>query len=517
MTNYTIWADKGAGDSKIYDVGKALEQCSGGSVNILGIGPGIGQSYGLSKGSGTVGVFMTNGVGFDTPEDFEQGISRGYYKYDSCIFVWPQFIGNKYMSNDNIKNHVVPTEHDIGKSLGVGGKLTATKYFPQKTYVNLVAGTTPEEIAQRICNQSFVTSSGNPDASQSTSGTMTVDSQYSNPMLAGEKTFQDIISEICEGIDILFLCKKNHVLVTDFEQIYSDALYLRDNAPDKVKDEDIKLWQLEDGSYSLNVDQFGFYNAVVVYYNGGKIYEQFDDLVDIYGAQVKTYNDKTLTKTQAQAKAKAYLAAHVREFNMGINASVLENGIDIGDIVTLKNPMTYHSYKKIPEFLFTDGVSISWDGDYLYTDIELKYAPESPERPEVPTTGVGTVTTAGGQTLGNDAIEVGNSLAAKYSFNYSSSSYCGMRSSGGGDCWAWSAALWQELRNIGYTARIVQYPTSQSSRHRSVQYKDNSGSWQDYPYSSTNIPTGAKSTSGASSGSVVVDENGLGSGSQSIC
>ena len=87
MTNYTIWADRGSGDSKIYEVGKYLEQCCGGSVKILGIGPGIGQQYGFSKGQGTTGVFMTNGVGFDTPEDFEQGIQKGYYKYDSCIFV----------------------------------------------------------------------------------------------------------------------------------------------------------------------------------------------------------------------------------------------------------------------------------------------------------------------------------------------------------------------------------------------------------------------------------------------
>ena len=105
MTNYTIWADHGAGDSKIYEVGKYLEKCSGGSVKVLGVGPGIGQNYGLTKGKGTVGVFMTNGVGFDTPEDFEDMIRKGGYKYEACIFVWPQFIGNKWMSNESIKNH----------------------------------------------------------------------------------------------------------------------------------------------------------------------------------------------------------------------------------------------------------------------------------------------------------------------------------------------------------------------------------------------------------------------------
>ena len=523
MTNYTIWADRGDGANTIYEVGKYLEKCNGGGVKVLGIGPSVGQNYGLRSGAGTTGVFMTNGVGFDTPEDFQTGITRGYYKYDHCIFVWPQYIGNQWMSNDNIVKHIVPTEWDIGHAMGVGGKTTAANYFPSKSHVDLVSGTSPADIAQRICNRAFVTQSGNPDSSTSTSNggsgngsdTMTVQSQVSNPMLSGERTFQEIISEICEGIDILFLCKKNHILVTDFEQIYSDALYLRDHNVQGVKDEDIKLWQLEDGSYQLNVDQFGFYNAVVVYYNGGKIYEQFDDLVDVYGAQVKIYNDKTLTKSQAQAKAKAYLAAHVRDFNMGINASVLENGIDIGDLVTLKNPMTNTPAKKIPELLFTQGVSISWDGDYLYTDLELKYGPESPERPEVPTTGTGSV--SAGKSDESGLVSIGNDLASKYKFNHSSSTYCGMRSSGGGDCFAWSAALWQELKNSGYTPRIVEYATSYSSNHRSVQYKDSNGSWVDYPYDSTNIPWGPQATSGSSDGTVVLDENGLGDASESVC
>ena len=92
-----------------------------------------------------------------------------------------------------------------------------------------------------------------------------------------------------------------------------------------------------------------------------------------------------------------------------------------------------------------------------------------------------------------------------------------MRSSGGGDCFAWSAALWQELKNSGYTPRIVEYATSYSSNHRSVQYKDSSGSWVDYPYDSTNIPWGPQATSGSSDGTVVLDENGLGDASESVC
>lgn len=522
MTNYTIWADRGAGDQKVYDVAKALRKASGSSVKVLGIGPGIGQNYGLSRGKGTTGIFITNGVGFDTPEDMEKGIERGYYKYDHVIFVWPQYIGNQYMTDSSITSHIVPTEHDIGSAQGVGGKKTAAQYFPTKKHVSLVSGTSPEDIAQRIANGSIVTSSGNPASTSNTSGdTMTVNSNYSNPMLAGDKSFEDIIKEICDGTDILFLVKKNHILVTDFEQIYADALVLRQNGNYNTKDEDINLWQLEDGSYQLNVDQFGFYNAVIVYYSGGKIYEQYDDLVDVYGVQVKVYNDKKLTKTQAQAKAKAYLAAHVRDFNMQVQANILGGDIDVGDIVTLKNPMSYHKKKDIPEYLFTSGISIEWDGDYLVTDLELKYGPESPERPEIPTSGTGKVSSSDSSSYGSDinsgGIEIGNDLASKYKFNYSSSSYCGMRSTKGGDCHAWSAALWSELKNNGFAVRIVEYATSMSSNHWSVQYKSSSGNWEDYPYRDTNIPKLAYSTSNSKNGRVVIDENGLGSGSSAVC
>ena len=81
MTNYTIWADRGDGASDIYKVGEALQKCAGGSVKVLGIGPSVGQNYGLSGGHGTTGVFMTNGVGLATPNDFEIGIGSYYHSF----------------------------------------------------------------------------------------------------------------------------------------------------------------------------------------------------------------------------------------------------------------------------------------------------------------------------------------------------------------------------------------------------------------------------------------------------
>ena len=206
-----------------------------------------------------------------------------------------------------------------------------------------------------------------------------------SPLLSGEQNFQQLIAELTNGVDILCLCKRNTVTVTDFETIYAEAKVLRDNQ--KYVDEDIKLWQLEDGTYELDVNEYGFFNTVNVVYSGGTVTESYEDLVRVYGIMAKTYYDKTLTKSQAQAKAKAYLAGHIREFGMEIKCSILHNpAIDIGDIVTLENPLTLRDAiksvkKELPEYLFVKGMSISWaDGGLIKNDLSLSYSPESPER-----------------------------------------------------------------------------------------------------------------------------------------
>ena len=229
-----------------------------------------------------------------------------------------------------------------------------------------------------------------------------------SPLLSGEESFQQLIAELTNGIDILFLCKRNTITITDFESLYAEAQVLRANK--KYVNEDIKLWQLEDGTYELNVNEYGFYNTVNVVYSGGTITESYDDLVRVYGIMAKTYYDKTLTKSQAQAKAKAYLAAHIREFGIEIKCSILHHpDIEIGDIVTLENPMTLRdSIKKLnkglPEYLFVKGVSISWDdGGPIKSDLELSYSPESPERDaDTSTSSTATQNATSSNTTGSD-------------------------------------------------------------------------------------------------------------------
>lgn len=392
MTNYTIWADRGDGASDIYKIGDALQKCAGGSVKVLGIGPNVGQSYGKTGGHGTTGVFMTNGVGLATPNDFEVGIGH-YYHYDHAIFVWPQWIGNQYMSDENIKSHIVPGEWDWNRSsaYNVGGQ-TAVQWFPNAKNVDLVAGKTPEEVAQKICKGSFVGGSGNTSGGGATGGGQS----NVSPLLQGEMTFEELVGEICNGIDLMFLCKRSTVVVTDFETIFAEAKYLRDNHKSAVEAENVKLWQMEQDSYELEVNQHGFYNTVIVQYKDGEVKESYDDFVRVYGEVPITYKDPKVDKTTAIMKAKAYLAAHLRDLEMMVKTTMLTDAdIDIGDIVTIENPMTMKDKNRQgegrdPEYLFVNGVSTNWEGDsYISTDLECKFSPTSPKKLEVPTAGSG--------------------------------------------------------------------------------------------------------------------------------
>ena len=238
----------------------------------------------------------------------------------------------------------------------------------------------------------------------------------SSPMLSGERTFQEIIGEICEGIDLMFICKRNTVVVTDIETLYTEADFLRRN--NKAQSEDVKLWQLEDGSYELDINQYGMYNTVKVIYKNGVAVESYPDLVRVYGQVIDTHVHKNLNKTQAQQKAKAYLAAHLRDFNMTISASILHDGaIDIGDMVTIENPLTLNNEIKkqeeeTPIYYFVNGLSIDWDEGPIKCDLELTYAPESPEKPEIPEVGAGYMNvqqaTDGVETEGTEGDEAEN-------------------------------------------------------------------------------------------------------------
>lgn len=341
-------------------------------------------------------------------------------------------------------------------------------------------------ITSNNASEDTLTGSSN-DSSSSTS---------TSPLLEGSMSFEELIGEITNGIDLIFACKRTTVVVTDYASIYAEAKYLRDNYHSSVQAEDISLWQLEDGTYELDVSEYGFYNTVRVHYKNGVVEESYEDLVRVYGVVAIDYDDKTIDKTTAIMKAKAYLAAHVRDFDMSIKANLLHDAeIDIADIVTLENPMTmrdqYRQDKehRDPEYLFVAGNSISWDGEGpIYNSIELKYGAKSPEKKDVPEVGNSYGSSSSvGDSSSSDVAGALEEIGKKYN----SYTYCHkcqtascVKKEKCGDCYGMSDFLSCELTQRGVKNKILQYHSdhSQSGTHRTVRYKDEDGTWKDFPY-----------------------------------
>jgi len=73
---------------------------------------------------------------------------------------------------------------------------------------------------------------------------------------------------------------------------------------------------------------------------------------------------------------------------------------------------------------------------------------------------------------------------------------------GTGDCWTNSANLYGQLTSAGQRARIIQYATSLSPRHRSVQVYTN-GAWTNYNYKANGYAQTYYATSNSVNGKVV--------------
>lgn len=317
------------------------------------------------------------------------GQAGQHYKYQDYTKTWKNWCPFCHKTGTLTDNPKGVYEHEITCDKSKGGcdadfdvTTGADKSGAYRAYLqDANANSNSKNKVDTTIGDSLGASTSSTTTTSSTEGSYT---GYS-PLLSGEQSFQQLVAEVTNGINILVLCKRNIIKVTDFETLYAEAKVLRDNK--KYIDEDIHLWQLEDGTYTLDVNEYGFFNTVNVVYSGGTVTETYEDLVRVYGVMAKTYYDKTLTKSQAQAKAKAYLAAHIQEFGMEIKCSILHNSaIEIGDIVTLENPMTLRDAVKkvnkgLPEYLFVRDMSISWDdGGPIRNDLVLSYSPEAPER-----------------------------------------------------------------------------------------------------------------------------------------
>lgn len=391
MANIVLGCDSnGVNDAGCQStVAKILRQ-GGHTVHELPIAPGPFSVYSYSsKAKGKIGIYLI-AAGTNSISDLYYGGTLFDYAYFGIRGDIP---GQNAGKEPGFSTRPIGKDPDCSSYCNkIAGKTFAQMNEQLKDRLQIVGGGTPEEIGKNLLaaiGGGGASGGSGGGSSSALGGNNSSGSGSSNvsPLLQGEMTFEELVGEICNGIDLLFLCKRSTVVVTDFETIFAEAKYLRDNHYSSVAGEDIKLWQLDEDSYELDINQHGFYNTVYVRYKDGVVEESFDDFVRVFGKVSKTYTEKTIDKSTAQMKAKAYLAAHLRDLEMTVNATILsEPDIDLGDIVTLNNPKTMQNdvkktQEKPPEFLFVKGVNTSWEGDgYIETDLEMQFSPTSPEK-----------------------------------------------------------------------------------------------------------------------------------------
>ena len=200
----------------------------------------------------------------------------------------------------------------------------------------------------------------------------------------GDYTYDEILNNIASAIDAHFYIVDTTVCFVSFNALMAMG---SSEAIQKSIQPTIEFWQLLHDSYELNINQYGFYNTVIIKYKNGTLKRAYDDLVRVYGEIPITYEEKDLNYEAAQLKAQAYLSAHTRDFGMEARATILYSGkIIVSSFIKLLNPLT------MSETLFyVFGTSISWDANNqtITCDLDLRFGPENPDNPEVPEVGLG--------------------------------------------------------------------------------------------------------------------------------
>ena len=207
----------------------------------------------------------------------------------------------------------------------------------------------------------------------------------------GEYTYEEVMQNIGAAIDAQFFIVDTTVCFVSFNSLM--AMSSSETIAKSIQPR-IEYWQMEDKSYELDINQYGYYNTVIIKYKNGTLKRSFEDLVRVYGEIAVTYKEPKLNYEGAQLKAQAYLAAHVRDFGMTVRFTMLYTGkITPASFIKVQNPLTMSE-----SLLYVYGISVHWsaDNETILCDVDCRYGPENPDNPEIPEYGLGYTGSGGG-------------------------------------------------------------------------------------------------------------------------
>lgn len=207
-----------------------------------------------------------------------------------------------------------------------------------------------------------------------------------------DHTYEDILKNIKAALDAQFFIVDTTVCFISFNSLM--AMSTSEGITKEVRPL-IEFWQMQEDSYELEVNQYGFYNTVIINYKDGTLKVAYDDLVRVYGEVPIEYDEPELDSVGASLKAQSYLSAHIRDFGMQVRFSMLGTGkITVASFIRVRNPLTMSE-----SLFYVYGLQLNWSakGQALTADLDLRYGPENPNAPEVPEVGA-TYDTSGGAT-----------------------------------------------------------------------------------------------------------------------
>lgn len=281
------------------------------------------------------------------------------------------------------------------------------------------------------------------------------------------KSYWDMLMELIDpvGHDLQVIHWLNKVYINKVPDVSTCQLQI-DSRYNLIKD-------------SIDVSEGKPYvvNTVVVNYGNSKIPSQitvYDKrLKDKFEKNIKRFDKFGLNAEEAKNFAYAELGRQQRDNEFEISCSV------IGHPEWYIGRWTYFNIEKFGyiDYYYITSIDLtkSPDSNLKYDLILNEYYPNLEQKD----------TTDGGN-YNQGTVDGIMKAAAKFSYGPACQTAECMEKTKVGDCWAMSDWIYKKMTMAGIKARIVQYATAYSGRHRSVQVlKD--GSWVDAPYSANGV------------------------------
>lgn len=418
------------------------------------------------------------------------------------VMDWP-FVGEHdsgQFCNSKCQAEVKSEGNTIGEWLQAGNN----------QYISICYGSTPEELAENICNGNF--NGGSVGGGQTTDN---------NGAAIKDKTFEDCIRRICAATDSVFMVENNAAIMFP----YTDwmAFTLRQ----KVKE--IKANMIDRELFEMEYTTDGVYNKVTTVYGakedttkddkdktptgdskkdkdkskknqndnttdkqtngnitqerksmptgGTLLSQQYDPLVKKYGEIEKKVTTNFPNEETALYVSNALLIQYVREFNNSCRFRMLNNQKLIGGtFYSVQDP-----FSKIKELYYLNSYTITQKKkEPITTDVEFKYGPEGAEEvmdyQRYSGTGGGSTAVTGDGSATEQQIW---SDAAKVKYCHCNSTQdpetaykqlSGKEDQSKTDCYGMSAYLYYRFNNqAGIPCRVI----GNSTHHVITLYKNN--------------------------------------------